>query len=344
MITAINFKPHVYSAGYNPVVWSFLSDENKNIDFSYVVDIYINAATGSTTPTYTLKQRPNQVGVCTVDVSSIVQPFIELTNYSVEQGWNKNFRSSAEIAPSVFIKVGEEYIGGTGSTLTTFNGLGSTGSPAYFIGSLEQSAFPISVLPGALPWEEAVASMADADSNSYGFYQPYLMGATGSGDLALPGGKFLKRDSNDITVGSVDHHTLSFINWNYRFTPGTYGRPVQCMLYNGYGATGGLIETGTYQNLVTYGGGPNTNANYTTATWNNDYAMLTFACGPKDIDISPDVTYYTIQAYTKTTATSSTTPQTVASELVTFTLDTNCQTLYPVVRLSWLNDLCNHIH
>jgi len=344
MITTINFKPHVYSAGYNPVVWSFLSDENENIDFSYVIDIYINAATGSTTPTYTLKQRPNQVGVCTVDVSSIVQPFIELTNYSVEEGWNKNFRSSAEIAPSVFIKVGEEYIGGTGSTLTTFNGLGSTGSPAYFIGSLEQSAFPISVIPGALPWEEAVASMADADASSYGFYQPYLMGATGAGDLALPGGKFLKRDSNDITVAYGDHHTLAFINWNYRFLPGTYGRPVQCILYNAYGATGGLIETATYQNLVSVGGGPNTNANYTSATWNNDYAMLTFACGPKDLGIIPvgsqvDIVYYTIQAYTKTTATASTTPQTVASELVTFTIDTNCQTLYPVVRLSWLNDL-----
>jgi hypothetical protein len=29
----------------------------------------------------------------------------------------------------------------------------------------------------------------------------------------------------------------------------------------------------------------------------------------------------------------------VASETVTFTLDTYCQDLYPVVRLSWLNDL-----
>ena len=340
MITTINFKPHVYSAGYNPVVWSFLSDKNRNVDFSYVVDVYINAATGSTTPTYTLKQRPNQVGVCMVDVSSIVQPFIDLTTYSVEQGWNKNFRDSNEIAPSVFLKVGEEYIGGTGSTLTTFNGLGSTGAPAYFLGSLEQFAYPVSVLPGALPWEEAVASMADADSNSYGFYQPYIMGITGPGDVVVPGGKFLKRDSNEITVRSADHHTLSFINWNYRFTPGTYGRPVQCILYNGYGATGGLIETKTYQNLVNFGGGPQTNANYTTATWNKDYAMITFASGPKDLEITdPNITYYTLQAYTKTTATSSDTPQTIASELVTFTIDDGCQNLYPVVRLSWLNDL-----
>ena len=340
MITSINFKPHVYSPGYNPIVWSFISDKNRNVDFAYVVDVYVNAATGSTTPTYRLKQRPNQVGVCMVDVSSIVQPFIELTDYSVEQGWNNNFRNSYEVAPSVFLKVGEEYIGGTGSTVTIFNGLGSTGAPAYFMGSLEQFAYPVSVLPGALPWEQAVASMADDNStNSYGFYGKYMLGATGSDDVALAGGKFLKRDSNSISVRSGDHHTLSFINWNYRFTSGTWGRPVQCMVYNGYGATGGLIETGTYQNIVAYGGGPQTNGNYTSATWNKDYAMLTFQCGPKDIDISPDVAYYTIQAFNKVTATSSTTPQYVASELVTFNLDTNCQNLYPVVRLSWLNDL-----
>lgn len=339
MITNITFKPHVYSPGYNPVVWSFLSNQNTNIDFSYVVDIYVNAATGSTTPTYTLKQRPNQAGYGMVDVSSIVQPFIELTNYSVEQGWNKNFRDSSEIAPAVFIKVGEEYIGGTGSTLTTFNGLGSTGAPAYFMGSLEQIGFPVSVLPGALPWEEAVASMAD--ETTYGFYQSYMMGATGTASLPLPGGKFLKRDSNAITVGSADHHTLSFINWNYRFTPGTWGRPVQCMVYNAYGATGGLIQTTTYQNLIQNGGGPMSTPTYTGAQWNNYYyAMLTFRCGPKDLAITnPNIAYYTIQAYTKTTSTSSSTPQTIASELVTFTLDTNCQTLYPVVRLSWLNDL-----
>lgn len=337
MITGINFRPHVYSPGYNPIVWSFTSNQNTQVDFSYVVDIYINAATGSTTPTYRLKQRPNQAGAGMIDVSSIVQPFIQLTDYSVEEGWNNNFRNSADIAPSVFIKVGEEYVGPSGGAPTTFNGFGITGNPAYFIASLEQVTFPVTVIPGALPWEEAVASMAD--DNSYGLYQPYMMGATGTADLALPGGKFLKRDSNTISVRSNDHHTLSFINWNYRFAAGTWGRPVQCMVYKGYGATGGLIESGTYQNIVTYGGGPQTNANYTSATWTNNTAMLTFQCGPKDIDISPDVTYYTIQAYTKTTATSSTTPQTVASELVTFNIDDNCQDLYPVVRLSWLNDL-----
>jgi hypothetical protein len=330
MITSINYRPHVYSGGYNPIVWSFTSNQNTQVDFSYVVDIYINAATGSTTPTYRLKQRPNQAGAGMIDVSSIVQPFIQLTDYSVEEGWNNYYRSSADITPSVFIKVGEEYIGGTGSTLTTFNGFGATGNPAYYIASLEQVAYPVSVLPAALPWESAVDSMAD--TNTYGYFSPYMLGgATGA---------FLKRDSNTITLRSVDHHTLSFINWNYKFTPGLYGRPVQGIAYTAYGATGGVIASSFYQNTVTNGGGPQTASNYTTATWSKDTAMLTFRCGPKDLGITnPLITYYTIQAYYKPTATSSTTPQSVASELVTFNIDDSCQTLYPVVRLSWLNDL-----
>ena len=340
MITAINFRPHVYSAGYNPIVWSFTSNQNTQVDFSYVVDIYINSATGSTTPTYRLKQRPNQAGAGMIDVSSIVQPYIELTNYSVEQGWNNYYRNSSEITPSVFIKVGEEYTGPSGGAATIFNGFGTTGAPAYYIGSLEQSAYPVSVLPAALPWEDAVESMADDNStNSYGYFGPYMMGGTGASGAAGTG-LFLKRDSNSITVKSDDHHTLSFINWNYKYTPGTYGRPVQGIAYKAYGATGGLIASSFYQNTVTNGGGPQTNGNYTSATWSRETAMVTFRCGPKDLAITnPLITYYTIQAYYKSYSTSATTANTVASELVTFTLDTDCQTLYPVVRLSWLNDL-----
>ena len=338
MITNIFYKPHVYSAGYNPIVWSFYSDKAGEVDFSYLIDVYVNSATGSTTPTYTLIQRPNQVGVGQVDVSSIVQPFIELTDYSVEQGYNKPFRNSTEIAPSVFIKVGEQYVGASGGAPIQYNGYGNTGPAAFYMGSVEQFAYPVTALPAALPWEEAVASMADTDNGSYGFFSNYMMGATGTDDVALPGGRFLKRDTNEITLGLNDHHTLSFLNWNYRFPAGTWGRPIQAFKitpYTSAGATGALI----YQNTVSYGLGPQNSDAYTSATWNKDTMMGTFRCGPKDLGLASDIIKYEVVAYTKTTATSSSTPNTVASEVVTFNIDPNCQTLYPVVRLSWLNDL-----
>jgi hypothetical protein len=338
MITNIFYKPHVYSAGYNPIVWSFFSDKAAEVDFSYLIDVYVNAATGSTTPTYSLIQRPNQVGVGLVDVSSIVQPFVELTDYSVEQGYDKFYRNSLEITPSVFIKVGEQYVGASGGAPIQFNGYGTTGAAAFYMGSIEQFAYPVSVMPAALPWETAVASMADTDNGSYGFFSKYMMGATGTADIALPGGKFLKRDSNNISVRLTDHHTLSFINWNYRFLTGTWGRPVQGINVVTTNNVGAQVST-FFANTLGAGLGPQTNSAYTSATWTRETAMGTFRCGPKDLNLTSDIVSYTVTAYTKTTATSSATPQTVASEQVTFTIDTDCQDLYPVVRLSFLNDL-----
>lgn len=338
MITNIFYRPHVYSPGYNPIVWSFYSDKAAEVDFSYLIDVYVNAATGSTTPTYSLIQRPNQVGVGLVDVSSIVQPFVELTDYSVEEGWNQFWRNSLEITPSVFIKVGEQYVGPSGGAPVQYNGYGTTGAAAYFIGSVEQSTFPVSVMPAALPWEVGVASMANVDSGNYGFFSSYMLGGTGPNDLPLPGGKFLKRDSNNISVRLNDHHTLAFINWNYKFTTGTWGRPVQGIQVVTTNNVGAQVST-FYANTLGAGLGPQTSASYTSATWTRETAMGTFRCGPKDLSLTSDIVSYTVTAYFKATATSSTTPQYVASEQVTFTINTDCQTLYPIVRLSWLNDL-----
>lgn len=337
MINAVYFKPHVYSSGYNPIVWSFSSDKNTQVDFSYVVDIYVNSATGSTTPTYRLKQRPNLSGTCMVDVSSIVQPYIELTDYAVEQGWSKYYRDSTEITPSVFIKVGEEYQGASGGALTIYNGYGATGAPAYPIYSLEQTGYPVIALPAALPWEDGVESMAA--TGGYGYFSDYMMGGTGAG---LTGsGLFLKRGGNSVDIRSTDQHTLSFLNWNWQFSPGTYGRPIQGIQVKAYNSSGTLHHQGFYQNTISNGGGPNSVTNYTNATWNRIYSMLTFKCGPQDLGYSsdPNVAYYTVQAFYKDTATSSSAAQRAASELVTFTIDNPCENLYPVVRLSWLNDL-----
>jgi hypothetical protein len=70
--------------------------------------------------------------------------------------------------------------------------------------------------------------------------------------------------------------------------------------------------------------------------------LLTVACGPKDLAVVedyPTAAYYDVKAYVKASATASSNLGVVASETVRFTIDTQCQDLYPVVRLSWLNDL-----
>ena len=332
MITQVYYRPQAYTGAYNPVVWSFQSDKYLKTDFVYVVDIYINTAIAYT---YRIKQRPNPIGAGMIDLASVVQPFINMTNYSVEEGWSLQFRNAEDILASVFLKVGEEYIDDpTVSTdLVIYDGNGNVGEPAFYIGAeLTISAYtftPLSanITPAALPFNESQYNLAS--TNPYGFWADYIM----DGD-----GKFLKRDSNLIEVESIDHHTLAFLNWSYQQTD-SFKSPVQLMKVNWTSATGGT-GTNIYQNIVSEGGGPQTTPAYTTATNAREYDMLTFRCGPIDLWPSgPEMASYDVTAYYKDTNTAATGPQAVASETVQFTVVNNCNDLYPTVRLSWLNDL-----
>lgn len=340
-ITNVYYKPHIWSPAYNPIVWSFVSNKNQEIDFSYVIDVYVNAATGATGYTYRLKQRPNPIGVGMVDVSSIMQPFINLTGYSAEEGWSLDYRDSDGVVGSVFIKVGEEYVGASaGSILTTFDGIGGTGQPAYAMYAQEYNK-AVRVIPAALPFEDSVQHMAA--TGAFGNFAPYIMGPTsgGGGGSAKQVGKFLKRDSNSITVTDIDHHTLAFLNWNDQAAT-TAQAVVQIVSAAIYNSAGTLLDTLFLYNTTGAGGGPQSSTLYISAIDNIKYNMLTVACGPKDLAIVedyPTAAYYDVKAYVKASATASSALGVLASETVRFTLDTQCQTLYPVVRLSWLNDL-----
>ena len=339
-ITNVYYKPKIWSPGYNPIVWSFLSNQNTQTDFNYVVDVYINAATGATAPAYRLLQKPNPAGVCMVDVSSIVQPYLQLTNYSVEEGWSLDYRDSYDIAASLFLKVGEQYVGASGGALTTFNGLGATGEPAYYLWAYNFDK-QVRVLPASLPFEDGIQHMAA--TGAFGNFAAYIMGPTsaGGGAAAKQVGKFLKREGNSITVNDIDHHTLSFLNWNDDAATSAQS-VVQLVSAAIYNSAGTLLDTLFLYNNTPAGGGPQATNVYVSATDNIQYSLLTVACGPKDLAVVedyPTAAYYDVKAYVKASATASSALGVVASETVRFTLDTECQDLYPVVRLSWLNDL-----
>jgi hypothetical protein len=331
MITDVYYKPHVYTGAYNPIVWSFKSDQSEQLDFTYVVDIYINGATGTV---YRLKQRPNPFGVGMVDVSPIIQPFVDYSDFAAEQGWSDNYRNSEDILADVYIKVGEEYSTGiTGAPLVMYNGQGALGNPSYTIYALEGSTNAVNALPMALPYEEAMNNMAS--TGNYGTLSDYVMCA---GEDKL----FLSRwnganGNNPISVRSNDRHTLTFLNWDY-FAGGSYASPVQAMVIDQFGATGALGQL-VIQNTISAGGGPQVTTNYTTATNARQSRMLTFPCGPVDLSLNPNTTFYYVSAWYKDSATTSTTPQAQTSEYVRFNIENPCLTLYPNVRLSWLNDL-----
>lgn len=330
-ISAVNFAPHIWNQSYNPIMWSISSNQVNQPDFKYVFDLYIN---GDTNYTYRLKQNPNPGGYGMIDISSYLQPFTDVDLYAPETVLYSNwYANSANIAANVIVKAGEEY--SVNGALTLFNGSGATGAPAYDLPTVETGANStnlVRVLPAALPYQEAVYIMS-ANLTNYEFWDDYIM----SGE-----GKFLKRQTGDIYVYDYDCHALAFLNW---WDEGnSFQKAVQLMQIKQYDATNTLIRTDNIQNTTGNGGGPNTTDAYTSQTLSRDFYMLYFQCGPKTLKdswsiLQPTTSYYTVQAFSKTSATSSNTPGTAVSELVTFRLTDTCTDLYPRVRVSWLNDL-----
>lgn len=324
MITTTNFRPHRWSQAYNPIVWSVTSNESTQVDFNYIFDIYINEPTNSTTYTYRSKQRPNPSGAGMIDVSSLVQSHIKLTNYSAEEGWGLNFRNGYPITGTVFIRVGEEYL--TGGVIKQYDGTGGVGDPAYFLGPLEATINYVRILPAALDYQTHINNMSSA--TNYIFWDDYKMDGNG---------KFLSRDPGRRVVNINDRHTLSFIN-----IPdlNTYNNSIQGIYYEAYNAVGVGLTSGFIQNTVANGGGPQTTATYTSITETYNTNFLTFKCGPKDLGLTSSlISSYLIQAYLKPSATSATTKQSIASEAIYFDIDQQCFDVFPTIRLSWLNDL-----
>jgi hypothetical protein len=336
-IQGVNYRPHKISPAYNPIVWSFTSDQTFQIDFSYVVDVVIEYAATNSSETIRIKQKANPAGNCVIDISSIVQPYVNLNLYAAETGWTLRYRNSDEIVAWVNLLVGEEYRPSFNSNLEIFNGITNTTPfpPAFYIGSLENDTVPVKVIPAAIPYYTHMANMES--TTNYVYWSDYFMDGNG---------KFLKRDDNTIDVGSNDRHTLTFLNWWEDPTAWNFYSSSRLSVwyieFNAYDSNGGLISSVPYYNTVAQGGGPQTVTNYTSLTDIRNFNILTFRCGPKDFNITnPLVAYYTLTPYYLRYATFSTSSGVpiVAGETVKFNIVDYCQDLYPKVRFSWLNDL-----
>ena len=149
MITAVNFKPHYWSPAYNPIVYSCTSDLASSTDMVYIFEVYVNGATGANA---TIRQRPNPAGVGMLDISAILQPYIDLTLYSVENDYYPYmYGNSADILATVEILVGEQYEDNTGAIITE-DGYGNVGVPQFPLGNEEGAGSTVLVIPAALPY------------------------------------------------------------------------------------------------------------------------------------------------------------------------------------------------
>jgi len=344
-ITATYSIPQLWTPAYNPIIYSFKSDQSAQPDFSYVIDIYVASITFGATQTLRLYQKPNPSGVGIVDVSNIVQSYISLSNfYGTETGatgglayapYGNPFPVTYPLAAGnypwnavagVYIVVGEQYQ--VGGVLTMYDGFGNPGDPAYDIFS-KYASEPVRCVPGAIPYPESVSNITAASIAS-SFYGPYIM----DGD-----GLFLSRLGTTQSIMTNQHHSLSFLN-QWDLGPGSYAYSVQGMEVIYYNSAGGVISSTFVYNNTVAGGGPQTANNYTAVTFNLKYSILQFNCGTRFLNPPANTAYYTVQAYRKSSATTSTTPGTACSALYRFNIVSRpCNDLYPPVRVAWLNDL-----
>lgn len=327
MITTVNFVPHFYSPAYNPIVYSVTSDLNQETDMVYVFNVFVNGATAAN---FTFRQRPNPAGAGMIDISSSLQPFIDLTLYSVENdAFPTMYGNSQDIVATALVVVGEEYFTTTGAFVQE-DGFGDLGPPQFPLGIQEGLLLPQLVLPAALPFQEAIDNMAS--EVDYVYWKDYFMDGNG---------KFLSQDSNPRLVYDYDYSTLSFINWNNDAS--AFNSSVQLIQYKQFGPTGALIRTDNLQNTTLVGGGPQSLPNYTSQAFDQDVAQLSVKVGPANLVTQGiwdnNTATYTVTAFVKASATSATTPGATASETITFQVLEDCNFLYPRVRLSWLNEL-----
>jgi len=327
------YSPPQYASVNNPIIWSVISDKTHMWDFKYVVDVNViinsnlNIVAG-TPVTTTVRIVPNQTGVGIIDVSSIVQSYINYYKFSAEEGTIDQYKGSNNIAVGVWIVVGEEYRLTETGILRQWTGdpFPTIGPPAIKFTSDLYSLYnvlPVLCIPSSLIHNDQTTLLTSGGSASY--LARYATIGPFSGFTQSIVGKFLKRDSNVIEVGLNDRHTLSHINIGPAAAGGSTIQGLQYQV-NYYDLLGNFSSMVQY-NITTPGFG-----------YTQDYIMNTFRCGPKDLGIGTiQYSYYEVVVRGATGI--SPVAGVTASETVRFNIIDYCEDLYPKIRLSFLNSL-----
>jgi hypothetical protein len=224
MITGVNFRPKFYSPAYNPVIWSVTSDHAGNttyIDFKYVFDIYVDSVKVNR-----IKQRPNPANAGMLDVSLIVQSYLNVGRFANEVGVSPSqpYKTGYDAICSVYLIIGEEYATLADPTLRIYTGTADVeGEPNFRVGaqgyvnaqtqptiSSQGSEYvPVIALPYTMDWAEQQQTLAIQNTSGTDYYglfgdvAPYILKNPGLYTQSTVGGlgKFLSAypRTNDAT-------------------------------------------------------------------------------------------------------------------------------------------------
>lgn len=370
-ITSVTYAPLNWQSAYNPIVWTCYSDKNLEIDMNYVFDVYINAATGATAPTYRIKQRPNPSGYGQIDASPLVQPYIDISSFYPTSATGAYLKHGDALA-FVHIKVGEEYQ--VNGAQITFDGYGATGQPSYLLGSTGPTAgvgadavlYPyyggtgfnnnVRAFPSTLDQQDQMNMMRQAVQQFYWTF--FLQGKSPFTTL----GYLLSVWPSTYTrkLRFWDSHTVTFLNRWEPLQYGSYASSILGFQYNAYDINGVGVTSGMIYNTIGNGGGPQADNTYTSTTETRATDLMSFRCGFTELGFRAftinggteyAVNSWTIQAFAKLSATSDPTPVSAVGPLYRFErTDYGCSpisdltqgfpnALYPTVRIAWLNSL-----
>ena len=334
-ITSVAYKPLWLCTGYNPIMWSVLSDKIGEVDMSYVFDVYING-----TFRIRLKQRPNPAGYGMVDVSAIVQPYLNVSNFTnglTESSLTDWFWDNNDASAHVYIKVGEQW----GLDGTIYNGTTNTaGNPAYEVySSYSGLSVPVHAIAGSLEDHQNLWAMQDTSGGGIWASNPF------TGDLCYDHGLDvaypLSFDQLERDMFEFDKGVVTWINWSP--WAAQQNRTIYGFRYKVYNALGTLVSTDDVPIKASIGSGPRTTCSTSIAAQiDHDYDLINVICGPneiKDLTVNPTLGpgwSYTIQGYEVGTLGTCTFGEPVTVE-ITINVQEYCEYLYPRVRLNWLN-------
>jgi hypothetical protein len=319
MITQVYFRPKFYSAGYNPVIWSVESDKVEEVDFKFVFDIYVDGVYVNR-----IKQRPNPQGAGLIDLSVLLNAYLDPTRFANETGTPTStpLKIGEFASCSVFMYVGEEYrTGAYPAPLRIYTGTANTvGTPSYYLGAQGYSNRPVIALPISLDWKDQQQTLAVQQTNDNDYYglfgalAPYVLKSNAIYSASTCGGvgKFLSYMPRTVAGGAwqttpaspsknftakdliYDRHTLTFLNRNpvyqYKQVSSTFpylqASSPKVVWYEFYNADNESIGHYAISNSENFGGGPRPDCGDPIVDFDQEtnQELVSVRVGPKDLE------------------------------------------------------------
>lgn len=330
MITAVTHKPHTYTPGWGPIVWTVYSDNVTTSGFKYVFDIMLKGGTAGDTRIGRIKQPPNILGYASIDISTAVYPYLNPGEVLLEvdkiTGATAGYKQTSDLVQGFYLLVGEEQNGILYSGLTGATGNTEPAFEAYSRDNVYVRAFTATHDIVQAQAHDVLGMTAGSTASYYGSFSSYVMSSS------VPG-KFLTSGVTSHDLRLQDHHTLTFLNRNIGIT-GDNASPGTLMITEYMGVT----QTAQWwlDELVSTGAGPridNITAIGATSWTSPSQELSVIGVGPADLTLQSGASgadRYTVELQLRD-------KMTTVSDVHTFHLYDDCTGEFPTVRFSWLN-------